>query len=412
MRVLLCAYACSPVKGSEPGIGWYVAQTLGRDHDIVVVTHARNRRDIELAEPDSSVALDDFLFVDFGPYLRQLQEAGRWGRYAAYLAWQACAVKCVRERLDPEEFDVVHHVTYGNPWVPSLFSWLDRPFVWNAGLARTVPLRFLLYMSKASAAREAFRAAVIKLAAPIVMKAMTRRPCSVAMTLSAATAPARGKVDRFAIGGLSPGDLRELSRTNAHSEHEDSFRMLSVGRFLGLKGFELGIRAYASVSHEMPNSEYIIVGDGPESARLHRLVLELDIPVRIMPWMDRENLFDLIRTADVAIQPSIYEQFGYSVLESMAAGVVPVVLDVGGPGWLVSDGQVGRSIGILNPRETINNLGQAIYDLYADQHHRRSMSIRAQERAYAVSNPASLQSHLETIYRVAVSNSTHPRLGH
>lgn len=412
MRVLLCAYACSPVKGSEPGIGWYVAQTLGRDHDIVVVTHSRNRRDIQLAGPDSSVPLEDFVFVDCGSYLCQLQGAGRLGRYASYLAWQACAVKCVRERLDTEEFDVVHHVTYGNPWVPSLFSSLDRPFVWNAGLARTVPLRFLFYMSKASAIREALRAAVIKLAAPLVMKAMTRRACSVAMTLAAATTPARGKIDRFAIGGLSPGDLRQLSRTNVRSEHEDSFRMLSVGRLLGLKGFELGIRAYASVSHEMPNSEYIIVGDGPESARLRRLVLELDVPVRIVPWMDREKLFDLIRTADVAIQPSIYEQFGYSVLESMAAGVVPVVLDVGGPGWLVSDGQVGRAIAISNPRETVSNLGRAIYNLYADRHSRKSMSIKAQERAYTVSDPASLQSHLEAIYQYAVAKSTDSRLGH
>jgi glycosyltransferase involved in cell wall biosynthesis len=44
----------------------------------------------------------------------------------------------------------------------------------------------------------------------------------------------------------------------------------------------------------------------------------------------REELFEMIRRSTICIQPSKYEAFGMTVLESMACGVVPIVSDRGG----------------------------------------------------------------------------------
>src|SRR5438309_3060031 len=37
-RVLVGAYAISPVRGSEPGMGWNLCQEIARYHDVTVVT--------------------------------------------------------------------------------------------------------------------------------------------------------------------------------------------------------------------------------------------------------------------------------------------------------------------------------------------------------------------------------------
>src|SRR4029434_7077240 len=37
LRVLVGAYAVSPVQGSEPGVGWNVCSRLARYHDVTVL---------------------------------------------------------------------------------------------------------------------------------------------------------------------------------------------------------------------------------------------------------------------------------------------------------------------------------------------------------------------------------------
>ena len=44
LRVLLSAYTCRPNRGSEPGIGWNVAQEMARHYDIWVPTQDNDRR--------------------------------------------------------------------------------------------------------------------------------------------------------------------------------------------------------------------------------------------------------------------------------------------------------------------------------------------------------------------------------
>ena len=36
-RVLVSAYAVSPVRGSEPGMGWNICSRLARHHDVTVI---------------------------------------------------------------------------------------------------------------------------------------------------------------------------------------------------------------------------------------------------------------------------------------------------------------------------------------------------------------------------------------
>jgi hypothetical protein len=55
MKVLMCAYACWPGLGSEPGVGWACAGA--HEHEVWVLTHSANATAIDaVLEEDDSLA--------------------------------------------------------------------------------------------------------------------------------------------------------------------------------------------------------------------------------------------------------------------------------------------------------------------------------------------------------------------
>ena len=55
-----------------------------------------------------------------------------------------------------------------------------------------------------------------------------------------------------------------------------------MGRLLHWKGFHLGLRAFAQAN--LPNTEYWIVGDGPQWHHLQTLASDLGIAKKVKFW--------------------------------------------------------------------------------------------------------------------------------
>jgi glycosyltransferase involved in cell wall biosynthesis len=70
----------------------------------------------------------------------------------------------------------------------------------------------------------------------------------------------------------------------------------------------------------------VVVGDGPQRSRLERDIdrLGLTDTVDLVGRMQREQIRDLYRRADIYIAPAILESFGIAALEARCAGV-PVI---------------------------------------------------------------------------------------
>ncbi len=47
LKVLVSAYACSPYKGSEPGVGWGWVNAIAQHQDVWILTADHHREDIE-----------------------------------------------------------------------------------------------------------------------------------------------------------------------------------------------------------------------------------------------------------------------------------------------------------------------------------------------------------------------------
>jgi glycosyltransferase involved in cell wall biosynthesis len=360
MKILLSAFACQPGLGSEPGVGWNLATHLAREHQITVLTDTRNRAAIlRNLEPLRERELD-FHFVEAPAIFRW--GAGRHAaHYVYYLSWQLVAVREAAKLVKSARFDLIHHVTYVNSWMPSLMGRLGVKFVWSAGTRDTTPPSFLSTMSWRGRAAELTRTVFVK-AVGRANRLVTARHARLVLSSSPPTSwQDMPHVAYFPLGGLSNEECHRLERTPIRQE--GPYRAISVGRLLALKGFSLGIAAFCQVLKQLPGSEYVIIGDGPERRYLERQAQELGIreSVRFAGHLPREDVFRHLENADVLVHPSLHEQFGYVVMEAMAAGRPALCLDVGPFPALVAD-RGGSRIPLTNPPEAIEELATKLIE--------------------------------------------------
>lgn len=127
-------------------------------------------------------------------------------------------------------------------------------------------------------------------------------------------------------------------------------RIVSVGRLVPRKGFDVMIRALPRVH----GAELVIVG-GPPKAKLHKdseacrlraLAEELGVGdrVRLTGAVAHDDMPALFRSADVVACTPWYEPFGIVPLEAMACGVPVIASAVGGMLDTVVDEVTGRLV--------------------------------------------------------------------
>jgi glycosyltransferase involved in cell wall biosynthesis len=135
---------------------------------------------------------------------------------------------------------------------------------------------------------------------------------------------------------------------------------LALGRLHPNKGFDLLLQALAAV----PDLHLWIAGEGALRDALERLALGLglDRRVRFLGW--REDVPELLASADLLVCPSRHEPLGNVVLEAWAARVPVVALASEGPRELIEEGENG----ILVPLdEAPGGLARALARLAGDR---------------------------------------------
>jgi hypothetical protein len=112
--------------------------------------------------------------------------------------------------------------------------------------------------------------------------------------------------------------------------------VLAVGRLVPIKGHDRLLRACARVQLEARRGsdalEVVILGDGPERARLGRLADQLGVRLRLPGFVPRADVQRWLRAADVFVQPSIELANGrsegapFATAEARAVGI-PVLVE-------------------------------------------------------------------------------------
>ena len=150
-------------------------------------------------------------------------------------------------------------------------------------------------------------------------------------------------VDTTPFDALDGVDLTEFRARWAGLDERIVF---SVGRLVQEKGAHLIVEAAPRILAEMPQTRIVIAGTGSMGEHLRQRMWELGVAdrVNIAGFISDEDRNRLLKVADVAVFPSIYEPFGIVALEAMAAKCPVVVSSVGGLGEVVQHGKTGITV--------------------------------------------------------------------
>ncbi len=379
LRILLSAYACEPGKGSEPGVGWHWAVEMARlGHRVIILTRENNRHAIEQALSGKEAPADvdtyaenlEFVFYDMPAWARWWKRKGR-GVHLYYVLWQIGAYIVARKVHQQEPFDAVHHLTFGVLRHPSLMGRLGIPFVAGPmGGGEATPSRLRTIYSWRGRMIERLRDLSNTVARydPLV-RSMYRDAgailCKSPASLAWIPAPFRTRARCLLEIGI---DATAPSH-EANSSSTTKLQLVYVGRFVTLKGMELGVRAIAMLRARGIDVQLTMVGRGPEEQRWRRLAADLGIDEAVtwLPWLAQDELMKLYGSFDALIFPSLHDSSGNVVLEALAHGLPVICLDLGGPAEMVDEecGIVVRT-GDLTVHQVIESMANSLY-AYASQ---------------------------------------------
>lgn len=114
-----------------------------------------------------------------------------------------------------------------------------------------------------------------------------------------------------------------------------------VANLMPIKAIDVLLRAWSQVRAGGSMPRLLLIGDGPMRADLERMARTSPGGEQVRFLGSREDVPDLLRSADLAVLPSRYEACSNAILEAMATGLPVVACDVGGNRELIEPGRTG-----------------------------------------------------------------------
>ncbi len=420
-RVLVIAELGNPDWVSVPLVGWSHWHALSKVVDGHLVTHARNRENIL----KTGLSPDRLTIIDTTPLERPIYRAvsafrgGDCGLttltavssipyyYFEHVLWRELGA-----RIRGGEWDIVHRLTPLTPTAPSLLASKCAqhgvPFVlgplngglpWPKGFsyARVTEREWLSYVRGAYKLLPGYRS--------------TRRFASAIVTGSRDT---RGQIARshqhktvyIPENAIDPARFTRVKTGPVTLPLKVAF----VGRFTLYKGADMLLEAAAPLVRG-GQVKLDLIGDGQQGPALRALAAKEGLPESIFAgWIDHSKIQERLADSDVLGFPSIREFGGGVVLEAMALGLVPIVVDYGGPGELVSPG-TGVTLPMGSRAEIVAALRAVLQRFVDDPSDIRTMGARARARVFRNFTWKKKAEQMLEVYRWVLGRRDRPDFG-
>jgi glycosyltransferase involved in cell wall biosynthesis len=193
-----------------------------------------------------------------------------------------------------------------------------------------------------------------------------------------------------------PNPAPELPRLPSREEARASLgldgpALATAGRLTAQKSLGDALRAIARV----PGVALLVLGDGPERAKLEREAAGLGVSdrVRFLGAGSRDDVLTLFRAADAVLVTSAWENLPHTVLEALAVGTPVVATAVGGIPEVVVDGVNG----LLVPPHDVAAIAGAVERVVHDDDLRRSLAAAAPRSVEELAEPRILRRIVEAI---------------
>ncbi len=182
--------------------------------------------------------------------------------------------------------------------------------------------------------------------------------------------------------------------------------VLFVGRLVANKGCSYLVRAMSLVQRSLPDTELVIIGDGPQrraleslaKTQIHRVrFLGTQPPHLVREWMQRSRI---LCVPSVTVDSGASEGFGLVFAEAQALGLPVVSFRTGGIPEAVAHGETG----LLAEERDIKALSEYIAMLFEDRDLWERFSSAGQARIRRLFDLQQQTRILEKVYRLVLAH--------
>jgi glycosyltransferase involved in cell wall biosynthesis len=418
LNVVLCAFACSPIRGSEEGVGWNIASRLGKYHDVTVLYGDCGRNPQRKTEVENWVAKNGpiegvtFHYVEPTKKGILLLEVAHHGKkicpplvFIFYYSYREWLKKAKRVALELQEgktpFDIAHHLTYISYREPGYLWQLPEPtaFVWGP-TSGTVNVPWSYFERKI-------------LSIPGMVKLAFRNLANLLQHRAVRLKQAAAKASVVWVVGKE--DLRvakECWNTNAvlmpetgTSKWQSGGRPENPKLQLVWSGQHDPLKALPLLLHALVGQENLgvtILGEGPETARWKKMAVDLGV-ASLLVWtgnLPHSEAQKTMAQADALVFTSLKEATSTVVMEALSQGIPVICHDACGMGEVI-DTTCGIKVPMKTPEGSIEGFREAIVQLKENPEELRGLSEGAKAKAGKLSWDHKAKEIADTYSRIA-----------
>ncbi len=134
----------------------------------------------------------------------------------------------------------------------------------------------------------------------------------------------------------------------------ESKTIISSGRLVPWKGFDTLIE----IMKDLPGWKLVITGDGPDRARLEKLIIDNEVGDRVSLLGDvkRVDMIRKIQASQLFILNTSFESFSFVIVEAMFAGTPVISTNIGNISEIIDNGKEGLLVSPNNKAEILESV--------------------------------------------------------
>jgi len=381
LKILINAYACSPDKGSEPGMGWNWCTHLAKYCELHIITEGEFREKIEAALPGLPQGKNMHFY--YNPVTEEVRKMcwnqGDWRFYIHYKEWQKKTLDIAKQIVAEHKIDILHQLNMIGFREPGyLWKIKNIPFVWGPiGGLHKFPSAYSegtgIKMRVFNRLKNTINTLQIKYDGR-VNEALKRGSLLISSTPDSYRAI---KIHKKKDSVLIPETGTFISADVPTKRfYEEDFHALWVGRLIFSKLLPLALRSLAATKNKHIVLDVYGQGNESQETEAKKLATDLGVSAQIV-WHGNQPhaiVQKAMREAQLFFFTSVSEATSTVVLEAVSNRLPVLCFDACGFGAII-DETVGRKIPLTNPQQSVTDFAEQLNMFFANRKLLEEMSL-------------------------------------